>query len=175
MSEIVERLKNTQDTELTTARRDECEEKVRRKGSRKRTRRSGKRRCRFRLDDLPVESYVVFDGDTLIKRPKSPDCIIFVEREGLEIAVVEIKTTGDDATSIHRKLANGHGKAREMLQTYAPQARPQWRFIVLASHWVRDEYKEISRHRISAHGRQHDILISDCNLTLDQVLAQHSI
>ncbi len=133
---------------------------------RKRCRESG---CELRLDDIP--SYILLKGEEIADDRKMCDGVIFLERDGLNVVLAELKSKTTHASNIVEKLRNGAVAARGILtDSEVVPSTVDSRFVVLAKRWSRSELKVLTSRRIAIGGRKRPILTKRCGIRLSSIL-----
>lgn len=126
-------------------------------------------RCELKLGG--IRSLVLLKGELVLSDRKMCDCILFVVRDGLAVALAELKSKTAHAREIVEKLENASKAALDILAGCVPAlAKPRLVFLVLAKSWHRSELKVLTGHGVSAGGTRYPVLPKKCGASLSQVL-----
>jgi len=128
-------------------------------------------RCTLRLDDL--RPFILLKGEKVRPQQRMCDCIVFLERDSLIMAMAELKSGTVDVSQVVEKLRNGSRAAIAIVHAASGTQRDIGAcFVVLARRWHRSEHKLLTHksNRIRVEGTKHPILPRRCGTRLSGLL-----
>lgn len=129
------------------------------------------RGCKVSLGELKKSEYIILKGEKIHQNCKMCDCVFFICREELILAVVELKNRDVDATDIVEKHQNTLDSAYKIIKKYWGEKTEFRYFPILLSRGIRSaEVKRFMKKAVNWLGEKHLIIKHDCGKSLIEIV-----
>ena len=117
-----------------------------------------------------VKDYAIIKGESITRREKMADCLIFHEEANFSIVVCELKNNYLKPEHIKKQIQNGVKHILKILEHMPPHTSPEIILVVLSKTLKVSYVRNLRRAGIEVSGKKFPVFARLCGHTFSEIL-----